>query len=43
MSDAEPIVRGFGWTYQNGYCRWWYIDKEGIKRWSDNDKAVEGE
>lgn len=36
-------LRGFGFTadLKSGRTRHWYIDKDGIKRWLDNDKAVE--
>lgn len=32
-------MRGFGFIF-NGYCRYWYIDAEGTKRWVDNDHPV---
>lgn len=39
MSDG---LRGFGMTFDlvSGGMRRWYIDREGVKRWADNDDAV---
>lgn len=36
------MLRGFGFVYDvtTGTKRFWYIDKDGIKRWNDNDKPV---
>lgn len=34
-------LRGFGSVIESGTVRHWYIDKEGTKRWLDNDQMVE--
>jgi hypothetical protein len=35
-------MQGFGFTYdvKLGILRNWYVDKDGIKRWVDNDLPV---
>lgn len=37
-------LRGFGFTFdiERRAARNWYIDREGVKRWADNDKIVSG-
>lgn len=37
-------LRGFGMTFDlsSGGFRNWYIDREGAKRWADNDELVRG-
>jgi hypothetical protein len=39
--DDKPL-RGFGFTMSipAGGVRGWYVDKEGIQRWADNDEPV---
>lgn len=34
-------LRGFGFVAVNGVARYWYVDRDGVKRWVDNDKPVE--
>lgn len=36
-------LRGFGVTFDiaSGRVRNWYIDREGAKRWADNDELVD--
>lgn len=38
-----PITGGFGFEIdlQTGMTRRWYIDRQGIKRWADNDQPVD--
>lgn len=38
------ITGGFGWELDiaSGHVRRWYIDREGAKRWVDNDEIVMG-
>ena len=35
-------MRGFGFVIRNGLARYWYVGKDGVKRWADNDQPVEG-
>ena len=39
-----PITGGFGDTYdfRTGRARAWYMRRDGVKRWADNDEPVEG-
>jgi hypothetical protein len=34
-------LRGFGFTYENGIGRHWYIGADGIKRWVVGDQPVD--
>jgi hypothetical protein len=36
-------MQGFGFTYdlRSGVARQWYVGKDGVKRWGDNNKPVE--
>lgn len=34
-------LRGFGFTFENGRARNWYVGADGVKRWADNDQPVE--
>ena len=38
-----PALRGFGITFDiyQGRARNWYQDRGDVKRWADNDQAVE--
>ena len=38
------ITGGFGWELDiaSGRVRNWYIDREGAKRWVDNEELVRG-
>ena len=38
-----PITGGFGTTYdtRTGVSRAWYLGRDGVMRWADNDKPVE--
>ena len=41
MDGPYKGLRGFGSTFTAGACRSWYIDKEGWKRWADDDSQVQ--
>lgn len=34
-------LRGFGFTFENGHVRNWYVGADGVQRWADNDQPVE--
>jgi len=43
VSKSEPsTLRGFGFLFDiaNATIRSWYIDKDGVKRWADNDEEA---
>ena len=35
------ITGGFGFTFDSGFLRRWYMGRDGIRRWVDNDAPVE--
>jgi hypothetical protein len=41
--NVEGVLRGFGMTLdlETGRMRNWYVDREGVQRWVDDDSAVE--
>jgi hypothetical protein len=41
--NVEGVLRGFGMTLdlETGRMRNWYVDREGVKRWADDDSTVE--
>lgn len=40
--NVEAVLRGFGMTLdlETGRMRNWYVDREGVKRWADDDSEV---
>lgn len=40
-----PITGGWGTTYdfETGRTRHWYMGRDGVKRWQDNDQPCEPE
>jgi hypothetical protein len=42
-SETTGTLRGFGMTLdlETGRMRNWYVDREGVKRWADDDSPVE--
>jgi hypothetical protein len=42
---GDSFLRGFGTTFdlQTGRIRNWYVDREGVKRWADDDSEVRDE
>ena len=35
------ITKAFGFILDGGIMRRWYQDRNGVRRWADNDKPVE--
>jgi hypothetical protein len=41
--NVEGVLRGFGMTLdlETGRMRNWYVDREGVQRWADDDTPKE--
>jgi len=34
-------LRGFGFVFENGGMRNWYVGPDGVQRWADTDQPVD--
>lgn len=41
MTPDSEILRGLDLVFGAGGVRDWYVDADGIRRWSDNDQPMD--